>query len=234
MADITERLRELSKARWDKDAWERETTVRIPAEPDRDIDLVLSNAAAEIDRLRARVAELEAERADQFTGQLVEIDGHTYGLRPGAARVVREALADDPELDCTDFAKPAWWRGEAYGSSAAIAAMARILDGKDDGRGVANEPWQSVRTRLREAMRDAGRAAMLESMLACEREKVTNSVRLLTGIHSLLYPAHITAEDGRVWAFRPRSIDPHEVLQELSDRIRELPEKIAAMAKDGA
>lgn len=64
MTDITERLRELSKARWDKDAWERETTVRIPAEPDRDIDLVLANAAAEIDRLRARVAELEAELAD--------------------------------------------------------------------------------------------------------------------------------------------------------------------------
>ena len=61
MNDITERLRELSKARWDKDAWERETTVRIPAEPDRDIDLVLSNAAAEIDRLRARVAEFEAQ-----------------------------------------------------------------------------------------------------------------------------------------------------------------------------
>ena len=94
MTDITERLRELSKARWDKDAWERETTVRIPAEPDRDIDLVLSNAAAEIDRLRARVAELEAERADQFTGQLVEIDGHTYGLRPGAARMVKDALRD--------------------------------------------------------------------------------------------------------------------------------------------
>ena len=62
MTDITERLRELSKARWDKDAWERETTVRIPAEPDRDIDLVLSNAAAEIDRLRARVAEFDALR----------------------------------------------------------------------------------------------------------------------------------------------------------------------------
>ena len=64
MADITERLRELSKARWDRDAWERETTVRIPAEPDRDIDLVLASAAEQIDRLRARVAELEAERAD--------------------------------------------------------------------------------------------------------------------------------------------------------------------------
>ena len=59
MTDITERLRELSKARWDRDAWERETTVRIPAEPDRDIDLVLASAAELIDRLRARVALFE-------------------------------------------------------------------------------------------------------------------------------------------------------------------------------
>lgn len=117
---------------------------------------------------------LDADDGDVFTGQLVEIDGHAYGLRPGAARVVREAL------------------------------------------------------------RDAECVAMLEAKLAHECAKVTNAVRLLTEIHSLLYPAHITAEDGRVWAFRPRSIDPHEVLQELSDRIRELPEKIAEMAKDGA
>lgn len=64
MTDITERLRELSKARWDRDAWERETTVRIPAEPDRDIDLVLASAAEQIDRLRARVAELEAAKVE--------------------------------------------------------------------------------------------------------------------------------------------------------------------------
>ncbi len=42
---VVMRLRELSRARWDRDAWERETTVRIPAEPERDIDLVLSKAA---------------------------------------------------------------------------------------------------------------------------------------------------------------------------------------------
>ena len=77
MTDITERLRELSKARWDKDAWERETTVRIPAEPDRDIDLVLANAAAEIERLRARVAELEATRGEPvaYLHQVVCGDG---------------------------------------------------------------------------------------------------------------------------------------------------------------
>lgn len=31
---------------------------------------------------------------DVYTAELVELDGHTYGLRPGAARVVREALLD--------------------------------------------------------------------------------------------------------------------------------------------
>lgn len=48
----------------------------------------------EVDRLRARVAELEAADGICFTAMLVEIDGHAYGLRPGAARVVREALLD--------------------------------------------------------------------------------------------------------------------------------------------
>ena len=51
MSNLVERLRHLSKARWDKDAWEQETTVRIPAEPDRDIDLVLAKAADKIEHL---------------------------------------------------------------------------------------------------------------------------------------------------------------------------------------
>ena len=160
MADITERLREHAAI--------HEAQVPFDNEQREWAD-DLRFAAAEIARLRARVAELEAADGECFTGQLVEIDGHTYGLRPGAARVVREAIADDPELDCTDFAKPAWWRGEAYGSSAAIAAVTRILDGKDDGNGVANEPWQSVRTRLREVMRDAGRYRWLRQPNALER-----------------------------------------------------------------
>ena len=31
---------------------------------------------------------------DVYTAELVELDGHTYGLRPGAARVVKEAMRD--------------------------------------------------------------------------------------------------------------------------------------------
>ena len=52
-----------------------------------------------------------------------------------------------------------------------------------------------------------------------------NAVRLLNGIHALLYPAPIDTADGRTMVFRPKSPDPHQVLQELSDRIRALPDE---------
>ncbi|MBK8113166.1 MAG: hypothetical protein IPK44_00955 [Candidatus Accumulibacter sp.] len=52
-------------------------------------------------------------------------------------------------------------------------------------------------------------------------------VKLLIGIHALLYPSPIVTGDGRTMVFRPKNIDPHMVLQELSDRIRALPEKLA-------
>lgn len=85
MADITERLREHAAI--------HEAQVPFDNEQREWAD-DLRFAAAEIARLRARVAELEAADGECFTGQLVEIDGHTYGLRPGAARIVKEAMRD--------------------------------------------------------------------------------------------------------------------------------------------
>ena len=61
------------------------------------------------------------------------------------------------------------------------------------------------------------------------RAKVDIAVRLLTGIHSLLYPAPVTTADGRTMVFRPKSEDQHEILQELSDRIRALPDELAKL-----
>lgn len=49
---------------------------------------------------------LDADDGDVFTGQLVEIDGHVYGLRPGAARVVKEAMRDAKHLK--------WIAGQAH------------------------------------------------------------------------------------------------------------------------
>lgn len=62
------RLRELSHAvTQGPDAIRRECSMRVPAEPDRDADLVLSSAADEIERLRAEVAEADADYDDAVT-----------------------------------------------------------------------------------------------------------------------------------------------------------------------
>lgn len=66
-----------------------------------------------------------------------------------------------------------------------------------------------------------------------ERKRVQasrdNTIRLLLGIHSLLYPAPSIMPDGRTMVFRPKDPDPHTVLQELSDRIRALPDELSRL-----
>lgn len=58
------------------------------------------------------------------------------------------------------------------------------------------------------------------------RASVQKAVKLLVGIHELLYPPPLKTEDGRTLVFRPDDPDPHEVLQKLSDRIRALDEEV--------
>lgn len=53
------------------------------------------------------------------------------------------------------------------------------------------------------------------------------AVRILTGIHALLYPPRFTDRDGRTWQFKSPLAE--EQMQELSDRIRALPDDIAAI-----
>jgi len=58
------------------------------------------------------------------------------------------AWVDEPDMDATDGAHPAWWRGNDAGVESTCVAVHRALDGKDDGAGVAAEPWESLRRRL--------------------------------------------------------------------------------------
>lgn len=60
------------------------------------------------------------------------------------------------------------------------------------------------------------------------RACLDNGVKILTGIHFLLYPKPINTPDGRTMVFRPKNPDPHEVLQELSERIRAIPDDMLA------
>lgn len=59
------------------------------------------------------------------------------------------------------------------------------------------------------------------------RARAEAYLKLLTGIHALLYPPSIKMADGSVMLFRPQNLDPHAVLQELSDRIRALSDELA-------
>jgi hypothetical protein len=57
-------------------------------------------------------------------------------------------MDDDPEADGTDFAHPAWWRGQEAAMREFCRQVNKILDGKDRGLGVARDPWESTRRRL--------------------------------------------------------------------------------------
>lgn len=90
-----------------------------------------------------------------------------------------------------------------------------------------------LRSELADAQRLVDRYKHAAEVYAAERDHTRacydKVVRILTGIHALLYPPRTTDNDGRIWEFR--SPMAHEQMQELSDRIRVLPDEIAAVDK---
>jgi uncharacterized protein (DUF433 family) len=82
-----------------------------------------------------------------------------HGAGVAATLIARDALVrlarrcreqrDDPELDATDGAHPAWWRGNDAGVAGACRVLAAVLDGSDGGSGVVgSEPLEMLRRRL--------------------------------------------------------------------------------------
>lgn len=67
--------------------------------------------------------------------------------------------------------------------------------------------------------------------LRAARRRADGTTDMLLRIHALLYPSLSALPNGTMMAFRPKSIDPHEVLQEISDRIRALPNEIYTLDK---
>ena len=90
-------------------------------------------------------------------------------------------------------------------------------------------------TQLRQEIADAWRLMdqhkRAAEIYAAERDHARacyeRTVRILTGIHALLYPPRFTDHDGRTWQFK--SPIAEEQMQELSDRIRALPDAIDAI-----
>ncbi len=59
-----------------------------------------------------------------------------------------EPPPDDPEVDCTDLAHPAWWRGHEHTVKSMCQMINNILDGKETLSGISSQPWENTRQRL--------------------------------------------------------------------------------------
>jgi len=67
---------------------------------------------------------------------------------------------DDPEADGTDFAHPAFWRGQDDGVRGAVMRIRQVLDGKDDGSGViGDEGLEKLRRDILTLLRKYGKDA---------------------------------------------------------------------------
>lgn len=94
------------------------------------------------------------------------------------------------------------------------------------------EYWKNIRTEnavyfeKREAELTTHRD-ILTHELNYARERFNKAIRVLSGIHSLLYPPHFTDKDGKVLAFKSPIVE--EQIQALSDKIRAIPDDISAI-----
>lgn len=70
-----------------------------------------------------------------------------------------------------------------------------------------------------------GRAVAAERIRG--EARYARAIRILAGIHAMLYPPRFTDNDGRTWQFK--SPIAEEQLQELSDRIRAIPDELDAI-----
>jgi len=115
-------------------------------------------AQTELERLRAELERLCAENerlsdiilADGLDPAMPIPPGLNLRLMRAEAEVtrLRQVINDDPVLDCTDGAHPAWWRGYDYGTKEVMRGVTRVLDGEDKREGTASPEWEAIRDRL--------------------------------------------------------------------------------------
>jgi hypothetical protein len=134
------------KAEAERDAWRSTLRSRFADCPD-DPEMAGTVLGAYIrttdsanESLRARLAAAEAEvkrlngvvdeHASGAARAGLERDRAEHRLKLATEEIVRVRLAyDDPSLDATDGAHPAWWRGNDAGVAGAVGIVNEALDG---------------------------------------------------------------------------------------------------------
>lgn len=72
---------------------------------------------------------------------------------------------DDPEFDSTDWAHPAWWRGDLHGLQSAARLIENIISGKEMGVGAMYEDADKLRQMVLGLVRE-------HDSLRCECEQL--------------------------------------------------------------
>jgi hypothetical protein len=111
---------------------------------------------------RAVVEAMMVSRADAKTDCA---ESYKLGYASGKA----EAHADDPDMDATDFAHPAWWRGHEYSFARSCKEINDILDGTKANVGASTQPWQQLRQRLYDIRTLLGLAERVITRMPCDR-----------------------------------------------------------------
>jgi hypothetical protein len=93
-----------------------------------------------IEILERRVAEYE-----RMISRLQAEAGYREGV---IAQLREDAVVDNPSLDYTHNAHPAWVRGFSESTTVLCQLIHGILDGKDNGLGIASPAWEGLRRRL--------------------------------------------------------------------------------------
>lgn len=108
--------------------------------------------AKRIAKLEGQMASLRARlaaRTDQLLLVLLQIDDLKRAATSApAAPAPAPAASGEPRWVCLEGMNADELAAYDYGCAGANAAILSILDGKDTGAGVSNEPWESVRRRL--------------------------------------------------------------------------------------
>ena len=73
--------------------------------------------------------------------------GYEAGFEAGF-KSAQEYYKDDPFADCTDFAHPAWWRGNEHAHLQFVDQVNKILDGELANESTSTMPWEALRQRL--------------------------------------------------------------------------------------
>jgi predicted lipoprotein len=85
----------------------------------------------------------------------------------------------------------------------------------------------ALRNSAEELIRDARRLEATRYQLRVEQAKFQQAIRVLSSIHATLYPPRFAGPDGKVHEFHSPLV--HQQMQEISDRIRAIPDELKAL-----